>query len=373
MSEREIQKILFWFGGLFALIAVGLIFLKNPGFAICVLGFSVLLIGVGSVAPSTIKTLGAKWSASGGQIGFDRYQPTKKERELVEKMALNKPSVDLGEEGQKLIEAAENRTPEIRSAEDYLALGGDKWRAKEYDAALEDVFFGLALKPENTRIKATLVNLKAFIFEDLGSIELAEELYKEALPLDPKFPIPHYNLGVFYDKQGKQDEAEAEYKKAIELDSEYAPAHFGLGLLFKKQGKQDEAEAEYKEALELDSKYAGSHNNLGNLYQKQGKQEEAEAEYKKAIELDSEYADPHNNLGNLYQRQGKKEEAEMEYKKSLELDLKYADAHFNLGLLYEDQEKLELAKREFEQVLNINPDYGKAKIGLERVNKKMKE
>ena len=66
-------------------------------------------------------------------------------------------------EGQELIKEAEDRAPEQRSPEDYLILATEKWRAKKYDAALEYVFAGLALNPEDVRIKATLIHRKGSI------------------------------------------------------------------------------------------------------------------------------------------------------------------------------------------------------------------
>ena len=97
MSEREIQKILFLFGGAFFLTGNWIIYLEKLWPAIAVFGLAALLIGVASVGPSTIKTLGAKWGGDGGQIGFDRYQPT-----------------EIENEGQKFIEEAEERAPEKR-------------------------------------------------------------------------------------------------------------------------------------------------------------------------------------------------------------------------------------------------------------------
>ena len=43
--------------------------------------------------------------------------------------------------------------------------------------------------------------------------------------LDPKFALPHNNLGYLLADQRKPDEAAAEYKKAIELDPKYALPH----------------------------------------------------------------------------------------------------------------------------------------------------
>jgi len=138
-----------------------MIFLGNSGYSITIFGFTVLLLGMASVGPSTIKTWVAKWGGDGGHIGFDRYQPTEQERELSIKLAQDNPSPEIEKEGKEFITKAEERAPERRSPEDYLALATEKWRAKDYDGALADVFAGLALNPKNIRIKASLIHKKS--------------------------------------------------------------------------------------------------------------------------------------------------------------------------------------------------------------------
>jgi tetratricopeptide (TPR) repeat protein len=299
MSEREIQKILYGFGGGFFLAGILMIFFGESGVSTIIFGFTVLLIGMASVGPSTIKTWGAKWGGGGGHIGFDRYKPTEKERELAIRLAQEKPSPEINKEGEKFIEKAEERTPEQRSPEDYLALATEKWRAKDYDAALTNVFAGLALNPENIRIQATLILRKGTIYEDLGLEDQAIQYYKEAMELDPKFAWPHNNLGNVFDDQGKHEKAEFEYKKAIELDPKDADPHNGLGNVYETQGKQEEAESEYKKSIELDPKDAYPHNGLGCLYSGQGKLKAAKEKYEKALQLEPDFALAKENLEKL--------------------------------------------------------------------------
>ena len=96
---------------------------------------SYLFSNAGGIGPYTIKTFFAKLGKEGMQIGFDRHQASKKEKELVEEFAQDKPSPEIEEEGRKFIEKAAQRPPGKRSAEDYLALATDKSRAKNYEAA----------------------------------------------------------------------------------------------------------------------------------------------------------------------------------------------------------------------------------------------
>ena len=283
-------------GGLFGRLTSGL---RSVAL---ILGAGIIVIGI--VGPDSLKS----FKAGKDGIELTRHQPSDNEREITFKLAQDKPSPEILREGQKFIKEAKNRIPEERSPEDYLALATEKWRAKNYDKALADVFAGLALNPKNTRTKASLIHRKGSIYNNLGLEEVIKS-YNEAIDLDPRFSWPHYNLGRLYQNQSKLVEAEAEYKKAIELDPKYSPAHYNLGLLYQYQGKLVEAEAKYNKAIELNPKNSSAHNNLGLLHENQGKLVEAEAEYKKAIELDPKNSVAHNNLGIIYKKQGKLDEA----------------------------------------------------------------
>ena len=61
MSEREIQKILFLFGGGFLLGGGSMAYIENPEYSIVLFMLSALLIGVAAVGPNTIKTFGVSW------------------------------------------------------------------------------------------------------------------------------------------------------------------------------------------------------------------------------------------------------------------------------------------------------------------------
>jgi len=68
----------------------------------------------------------------------------------------------------------------------------------------------------------------------MGSYEQAEKFFKEAMNIDPSFSGPNNNLGVLYEKQGKDKEAEVEYKKALELDPDHEKAKRRLERVLKK-------------------------------------------------------------------------------------------------------------------------------------------
>ncbi|MDA0691246.1 MAG: tetratricopeptide repeat protein [Nitrospinae bacterium] len=261
MSEREIQNIpewisqviLFLFGGWLFKLGSDLISANQPWLTVSIFGLGVLLIGMAGVGPTRIANFGAKWGKGGGEFGVSvRNQPTEKERELVLKVSQDQLSPEIEKEEQDYIKEAEERAPERRSPEDYLALATEKWRAKDYDGALADVFAGLALNPKNIRIKASLIHRKGSAFHDLGLMDQAKKYYKEAIELDPSFSLPHSNLGYLYQGQGNLEAAKKEYKEAIELDPSFSLPHHNLGNLYKGQGNLEAAKKEYEEALRLD-------------------------------------------------------------------------------------------------------------------------
>lgn len=188
-----------------------------------------------------------------GKEGFKlRFHNPPEEKNILSEFSQDKASPEILEKAKPLIEEAIKRADAVRSAEDYLALATENWRAKNYDKAFQFVYAGLSLDPKDKRLKATLIHRKASIFYSSGLTEKAIKFYNEAIKLAPEFSWPHNNMGNLYQEQGKTTEAEAEYKEANRLDPNYVNAHYNLWILYKDQGKMTEAEAEHKEAIRLD-------------------------------------------------------------------------------------------------------------------------
>lgn len=266
MKGYAVQIIVFFFSGTILFTGIYLVTggeIEKTPISIIITIFTVgfLLTIIAAVNPYEILEI----RASGKGVHIKRYQPAQEEREEAIKMAADNPIEISAEEKEKLIKAAELRTDEVRSPEDYLVLATEAWRGKKYDNALKFAFTGLNLKPEDTRVKATLIYRIGTAYHDLKIPDLAIKYYKDALEGDPKFSWPHIGFGSVYLDQKKYSEAEKEYKKAIELDSKDAAPHNGLGVLCQDQKKYDEVAKEYKMAIELDPDHELARGNLKNL------------------------------------------------------------------------------------------------------------
>ena len=238
MTAFWVQVVVFCFSGLNNLVGFYLAVSGDIETAIVVTVFSTAIIFLIVAAFNPYDILEIAFSGKGG-LKIKRNQPSPEERKEILKIAQDEPVKVDEKEKEKLVEAAKNRPDERRSAEDYIVLATEFWRAKKYDDALKLAFVGSNLNPENKRIKATLINRIGSIYGDLKVISLEETYYKKAMELDAQFSTPCNNLGVNYFGQKKFAEAEIEYKKAIELDPENADTVKNLETLqklIKKQG-----------------------------------------------------------------------------------------------------------------------------------------
>ena len=84
----------------------------------------------------------------------------------------------------------------------------------------------------------------------------AEQLFREAVTLQPELAIHYNNLGWLLHKRGRLDEAERHYRRALELyegtgDSAAMQAWGNLGMLLEHRKRDDEAMAAFQRMREF--------------------------------------------------------------------------------------------------------------------------
>ena len=90
---------------------------------------------------------------------------------------------------------------------------------------MDDVIAGLALNPEDIRIKASLLSRKGTIFSaGWGLQEQGEKYYTQTIELDPKQTLAHFNLGLLYKEQKKLVLAKKEFEEALKINPNHANA-----------------------------------------------------------------------------------------------------------------------------------------------------
>lgn len=99
-------------------------------------------------------------------------------------------------------------------------------------------------------------------------------------------PRAYYDLGRYYQGQGRLAAAENAYRQAIEGDGRLADAHSALGTVYAERGELVRAESAIRQAIGIAPDSGYLHNNLGYVLLLQGRDDEAEASLRRALALD---------------------------------------------------------------------------------------
>src|SRR5262249_37048813 len=104
------------------------------------------------------------------------------------------------------------------------------------------------------------VNMATLLVK-LGRFDGVENLLKEALQFDPRFPRAHYELGLLFEKQANNREAIKELQAAVEFDPSFDEAFYALGRIYQRTGERRKAQSAYEEFQQLKKKKAEKNEN----------------------------------------------------------------------------------------------------------------
>ena len=123
--------------------------------------------------------------------------------------------------------------------------------------------------------------------------EEAELFTREALDIEPRNHIAHYNLACILLSLGKQDEAADEFRKTLNYAPSYRQALVMLGNLYASESKLEDSAICFRTSLKINSSDAVAYSNLGNVYADQGRIHEALECWSRALEMARMQAHPH--------------------------------------------------------------------------------
>ena len=245
----------------FILIAIGclstlcILFLRANGLTApegmllgLILSIGAFLIIVEAFDPDTITKL---WF---GKSGVERRVTPPEEKKVILENPENKAADKTNEKFEKIVKHAQERDASQRSVEDYLALGTSAWRVYNLDDGLNYIFSGLALNPDDKRVKASLFHRLGQIYRASGEVDLAMLNLHTAIRIDPAFSWPHNVLGMVHNEEGNFDMAEKSFKEAISLEPKNGGLYINLGNLYLNYNKKKDAKKVLKEFLEFDPK-----------------------------------------------------------------------------------------------------------------------
>jgi len=171
-------------------------------------------------------------------------------------------------------------------AEAYAYKGRENLALNKYNNALSNFEYAAKLDPYNGRI---LLNLGATYY-NLGIYDEAEKALKCSQKYYNDRNI-YRNLGLCYMQLERFQEAEEEFKHAIYLDPKFTKAYFDLGQLYFTQEKYNDTIEQWNKILEIEPNFPNKCivlNNLGIVYNKKEMRDKALEYFLEALQLTPE-------------------------------------------------------------------------------------
>jgi predicted O-linked N-acetylglucosamine transferase (SPINDLY family) len=198
---------------------------------------------------------------------------------------------------------------------------------------------------------AEIHHLLGVLLGQKGQPEVAVPQILRAIELLPTVPHYYHNLGRLYLTILKWTDALAAFKFAIKLAPNYPEAWFGKGNALKGQGNLSGAIQAYQKALKIKPGYPEVHYNLGNTWLEMGHMRSAREAFEQCLRLQPDNAQAHNNLASTLEYWEQYDLAEGHYLTAMNLAPNFPDPRSNLGALYEKQGRSELCRQQLTGVL----------------------
>ncbi len=150
--------------------------------------------------------------------------------------------------------------------------------------------------------------------------DLAVGSFREAVQLDPRVALYHFNFGICYSGVGNLERARSELATAVAADPGFPGGRAMLGRMEALAGYADAATEQAKALESAPETRAQGYFLAGEILRINGDANASEQWYLKAAEADRYYVEPPTALGAVYYNQGKLDEAKQWLDKALALD-----------------------------------------------------
>jgi tetratricopeptide (TPR) repeat protein len=192
----------------------------------------------------------------------------------------------------------------------------------------------------------------------------AEQIYREALRLNPDNVHALHLLGVLCAESARPQEAIDRLSRALRVGGENAQAHACLGLAHMELGQRDEAERHLRRSIQLEPHNAVVLNDLGNVLRQLERQAEAIASYEAAVRLQPNWAECWSNLAAAHNESNNYERGLMAIDCALKLEPRMAQAWSNKGDLLLSASRYDEAIVCYRRSLELDPGNTAALVNI---------
>jgi tetratricopeptide (TPR) repeat protein len=221
---------------------------------------------------------------------------------------------------------------------------------------------------------AIVVALAITTHHQIGYWQSNYDLWSHTLAVTQNNFVAENNLGGALILQNREEEAHPHFEAAARINPKDPMSHTNLGIYFQKHGQMREAVAEYETAVNLTSDpglLAQTYANLGSVQRTLGEDKEAHENFDQSLRFNPNQYNAWFGLGLLAQKQGKLDEAISDLSRSVELQ-PTAQGYFELGRLLAQARHVPEALDAYQQALKISPDLVEAQQAADALQQQRK-
>jgi len=185
-----------------------------------------------------------------------------------------------------------------------------------------------------------------------GQIDSAENLFKQALEVNPRNITAAYNLASVYLSQKKEQDAIDILERYTQEYPDDAGLFARLGDAYFSSKNVKAAARSYESALKIDPEFPNVAERLGNVYGLDNQLGKAIEMYLRAVEGQPRNAQLLSNLSNLFLANGQADKAVSTAKSALQVQAS-KDTYLTLGSAYESMDDLRNALIAYERARDL--------------------
>ncbi len=214
--------------------------------------------------------------------------------------------------------------------------------------------YQLILQKQPDHIDA--LHLHGVVMHQFGKHEIAYQLIKKAITLNPNISGFYNNLGEVCRAMSKLDEAISTYQKAISLQPNFPEAERNIGMTLLEQNKPDDALKRFKNAITLNPAYLDAYLILGETLHRQHNFEGALAIYREAQTFAPDNPSLLCQIGITLRANGQLNEAIQHYQQAITLQPGVSALYNNLAFIYETNGNRTEAASCYRKILELDPE-----------------
>ncbi|HEV2402467.1 MAG TPA: tetratricopeptide repeat protein, partial [Candidatus Sulfotelmatobacter sp.] len=214
-----------------------------------------------------------------------------------------------------------------------------------------------------------LVALAVVTHRQIGYWQNSYGLWAHALEVTKNNFVAEDNLGGALLREGKPDAAFPHFEAASQIDPRDPMSHNNLGVYFQTHGRLNDAVEQYQSVIALTSDaglLAQTYANLGAAQRALGEDAGARESFEHALHLNSDQSSAWLGLGLLEQKEGNLQDAMRDLSHSVQLDAT-AENFLYLGRALEQAQRRRDALAAYEQALKLDPEMKEAQQAFDHL------